>query len=191
MIPKRAVAALVVTALGLVLLFSFKTPSQPATAASAGGSVVAVGQPSAAATATSDPLATSAPTATRAPTATATAPDAAGDTSAAPATPSPVETATPPATTGDGQYTGDVVNTRYGPVEVQVTISNGKIVGVTALQLPANDPRSAQISEYVEPILRSSALQAQSAQVDLVSGATYTSDAYARSLQAALDQAGM
>ncbi len=185
MIPKRAVAALVVTALGLVLLFSFKTPSQPVTAASAGGGVVAVGQPSAAPTATSDRRATSAPTAT------ATVPDAAGEASAAPSTPSPVATAAPLATTGDGQYSGDVVNTRYGPVQVQVTISNGKIVDVTALQLPANDPRSAQISEYVEPILRSSALQAQSAQVDLVSGATYTSDAYARSLQAALDQAGM
>jgi len=184
-IPKRAVAAIVATALGLVLLLSFKTPSQPATAASANGGVVAVGQPSAAATATSDARATTGPTAT------ASASDAAGDTSAAPATPSPVQTATPPATTGDAQFTGDVVNTRYGPVQVQVTISNGKIVDVTAIQLPSTDPRSAQISQYVEPILRSSALQAQSAQVDLVSGATYTSEAYAGSLQAALDQAGL
>ena len=56
--------------------------------------------------------------------------------------------------------------------------------------MPFDHPRSEAISQYVEPLLRSEALQAQSAQIDLVSGATYTSDAYARSLQSALDQAG-
>jgi uncharacterized protein with FMN-binding domain len=178
-IPKRAVAAIVTTILGLVLLFSFKTPSQPATAASASGGVVAVGQPSATPTVqvNSGAAAAASPTAASEPTATAA--------------PSAAATPTPATATANGQYSGDVVNTRYGPVQVQVTISNGKIVDVTALQLPSNDPHSAQISQYVEPILRSSALQAQSAQVDMVSGATYTSDAYVRSLQAALDQAGM
>ena len=180
MIPKRAVAAIVTTVLGLVLLFSFKTPSQPATAASAGGGVVAVGQPSATPTVqvNSGAAAAASPTAPSEPTAATAAPSAAA-------------TPTPATATANGQYSGDVVNTRYGPVQVQVTISNGKIVDVTALQLPSNDPRSAQISQYVEPILRGSALQAQSAQVDLVSGATYTSQAYAGSLQAALDQAGL
>ena len=85
--------------------------------------------------------------------------------------------------------TGPAVNTRYGPVQVQVTIANGKVIDVTALELPFDRSRSAAISQYAEPILRSEALQAQSAQIDLVSGATYTSDAYAQSLQAALDQA--
>jgi uncharacterized protein with FMN-binding domain len=82
-----------------------------------------------------------------------------------------------------------VVQTRFGPVQVQVTIASGKISDVTALQLPNDRQRSAEISQIVEPMLRSEALTAQSAQIDLVSGATYTSDAYARSLQAALDQA--
>jgi uncharacterized protein with FMN-binding domain len=179
-IPKRAVAAIVTTILGLVLLFSFKTPSQPATAASASGGVVAVGQPSASPTVQVNSGA-----------AAAASPTAASEPTAATAAPSAAATPTPATATANGQYSGDVVNTRYGPVQVQVTISNGKIVDVTALQLPSNDPHSAQISQYVEPILRSSALQAQSAQVDMVSGATYTSDAYVRSLQAALDQAGM
>ncbi|MDP9483029.1 MAG: FMN-binding protein, partial [Chloroflexota bacterium] len=74
-------------------------------------------------------------------------------------------------------------------VQVQVTIANGQVADVIALQLPADRSRSAQISQYAEPILRSEALQAQNAQIDLVSGATYTSDAYAQSLQGALDQA--
>jgi uncharacterized protein with FMN-binding domain len=82
-----------------------------------------------------------------------------------------------------------VAQTRFGPVQVQVTIAGGKITDVTALQLPFDHPRSAEISGIVEPMLRSEALAAQSAQIDLISGATYTSDAYAQSLQAALDQA--
>jgi uncharacterized protein with FMN-binding domain len=180
MIPRRAAAAIAVTVLGLVLLFSFKTPAEPAVTASGTEGAVAVGQSSAGPTALADSgaTATASPTATSDPTAAAAAPSA----------PAP---ATPSTAASDGRYSGQVVNTRYGPVQVQVTISNGKIVDVTAIQLPSTDPRSAQISQYVEPILRSSALQAQSAQVDLVSGATYTSEAYAGSLQAALDQAGL
>ncbi len=70
-----------------------------------------------------------------------------------------------------------------------MTIAGGKIADITALQLPFDRQRSAEISQIVEPMLRSEALTAQSAQIDLVSGATYTSDAYAQSLQSALDQA--
>ncbi len=70
-----------------------------------------------------------------------------------------------------------------------MTISGGKIADVEALQLPSDRARSAAISQYAEPVLRTEALQAQSAQIDLISGATYTSDAYAQSLQAAIDQA--
>jgi len=90
----------------------------------------------------------------------------------------------------DGQYAGAVVNIRWGAVQVEVTIAGGRITDVTPLQLPSSDPRTAQISEHAEPLLRSAVLEAQTAQVDLVSGATYTSDAYLRSLQSALDQAG-
>ena len=91
---------------------------------------------------------------------------------------------------GQQTYDGSVVNTRYGPVQVEITVSGGKITAVTAIELPSGG-RSGAISSYVEPILSSEALSAQSASIDLVSGATYTSEAYARSLQAALDQAGL
>ena len=86
--------------------------------------------------------------------------------------------------------TGAVVASRYGNTQVQVTISNGRITAVTALQLPTGG-RSGQISQYVESILSSEALTAQSANIDIISGATYTSEAYAESLQSALDQAAV
>ena len=69
-------------------------------------------------------------------------------------------------------------------------VAGGKVSDVVALALPTGR-RSGQISDYAAPILRQEALQAQSANINLVSGATYTSDAYAQSLQAALDQAGL
>jgi uncharacterized protein with FMN-binding domain len=92
-------------------------------------------------------------------------------------------------TSGTKTIDGSVVNTRYGPVEVEVTVAGGKVTAVTAIALPSGG-RSGAISGYAAPILSSEALTAQSAQIDLVSGATYTSDAYAQSLQSALDQAG-
>jgi uncharacterized protein with FMN-binding domain len=92
-------------------------------------------------------------------------------------------------TTADTTVDGPVVDTRFGPVQVEVTISGGRIAEVTALELPSGG-RSGRISSYAEPLLQSEALQAQSASIDGVSGATYTSEAYAQSLQAALDQAG-
>ena len=85
--------------------------------------------------------------------------------------------------------TGDDVPNQFGDVQVQVTFSGGKITDVKALQLPFDRRRSAEISQFVEPYLRSEALQAQSAQIDLISGATYTSDSYAQSLQSAIDKA--
>jgi uncharacterized protein with FMN-binding domain len=71
---------------------------------------------------------------------------------------------------------------------VRVTVSNGKITEVQAIELPSGG-RSGQISSYAAPILANEALQAQSASIDIVTGATYTSEAYANSLQSALDQA--
>jgi hypothetical protein len=94
-------------------------------------------------------------------------------------------------TPGQQAVTGPVVSTRWGPVQVEITVVNGKLTDIQALQLPSGDRRSASISSRAEPTLRSQALQAQSASIDGVSGATYTSTAYARSLQAALDSAGL
>jgi uncharacterized protein with FMN-binding domain len=70
-----------------------------------------------------------------------------------------------------------------------VTLSGTRLVDVTALQLPNDRSRSVQISRYAAPILRQETIDAQGAQINTVSGASYTSDAYAQSLQSALDQA--
>ena len=90
-----------------------------------------------------------------------------------------------------GTYDGDVVQTRFGTVQVQITVKAGQITDVTALQLTDAEGRSVQISNYAAPILRSEVLQAQSADVQTVGGATVTSDAYLTSLQAALDAANL
>jgi uncharacterized protein with FMN-binding domain len=95
-------------------------------------------------------------------------------------------------TTGGGQSTvvnGTVAQTRWGPVQVQVTIKAGRIVEVTALQVPSGNFRDQEINSYAVPQLRQEVLSAQSAQIDTVSGATVTSDGYVESLQAALDAA--
>lgn len=85
---------------------------------------------------------------------------------------------------------GDVVETRWGDVQVEVTLDGADITEVVALTLPDSDQHTIEISEYVEPILREEAITSDSAHVSVISGATYTSEAYARSLQSALDQAG-
>ncbi|KTR03658.1 FMN-binding protein [Curtobacterium luteum] len=91
----------------------------------------------------------------------------------------------------DGTFAGQTAQTQYGPVQVQITVSGGKLTDVTALQLTNDGGRSVQISQQAAPILRQEALQAQSAQIQAVSGATYTSEGYVTSLQSALDQAGL
>jgi len=87
-------------------------------------------------------------------------------------------------------YTGPVVENPYGPVQVSVAEEGGKIVDVKALQLPTEHALSQEISEHVAPMLRTEALQAQSAEINIISGATYTSESFASSLQAALRQGG-
>jgi uncharacterized protein with FMN-binding domain len=113
-------------------------------------------------------------------------------TSAAPAPASPTTTA-PTTTTAaaDGTYTGSSVNTRFGSVQVQVTVSGGAITDVTALHLTDADGRSVQISDRAAPVLHDEVLASQSANVSNVSGATYTTQAYLSSVQSALDQAGL
>jgi uncharacterized protein with FMN-binding domain len=89
-----------------------------------------------------------------------------------------------------GTATGDAVGTQYGNAQVRVTVKNGKIVTIEALQLQGNDPRSVQISSSAEPILQQEALTKQTANVDAVSGATFTSASYTQSLQSALNKLG-
>jgi uncharacterized protein with FMN-binding domain len=94
------------------------------------------------------------------------------------------------ASSAPATYTGPVVENPYGPVQVAVTEQGGKIVDVKALQLPTEHALSQEISEQVAPMLRTEALQAQSAEINVVSGATFTSEGFASSLQAALRQVG-
>ena len=100
-------------------------------------------------------------------------------------------TATAPAPVKGGttrQLTGADAPNQYGDVQVQVTTSGGQITKVTALRLPTGDGRSQEISSFAGPQLAQQALAAQSANIDGVSGATYTSESYKTSLQSALDQ---
>ena len=90
-----------------------------------------------------------------------------------------------------GTYPGSVVQTRFGSVQVQITVQAGKITDVTALQLTDAERKSVQISNRAAPLLRAEVIKAQSAQVQTIGGATVTSDAYLSSLQAALDAANL
>jgi len=93
--------------------------------------------------------------------------------------------------TGSGttKVNGSVAQTRWGPVQVQVTITASRITDVAAIVYPNGNDRDAEINSYALPQLRQQVLDAQSAQIDGVSGATVTSDGYRESLQAALDAA--
>lgn len=83
---------------------------------------------------------------------------------------------------------GSDVQYGYGDVEVKVTMTGSRITDVSLVRHNAYDPRSAMIDQYALPQLRSQALSAQSARIDGVSGATYTSAGYERSLQSAIDK---
>ncbi len=120
-------------------------------------------------------------------------------TSSAFGAPGGVSAFSPPAA-GSGQskapasarvVSGPTVPTQWGPVQVQVTVDGDTITDVTPLQYPTGNSTDAQINGYALPILVDATLQAQSANIDMVSGATVTSTGYIQSLQAALDQVGL
>lgn len=99
-------------------------------------------------------------------------------------------TGTTAASTSTTSVEGDTVQTRYGPVQVRLAVSGSGITGVDVLQYPSGG-HNQELSSYALPILVQETLDAQSAQVDMVSGATYTSAGYQQSLQSALDRAGL
>lgn len=109
---------------------------------------------------------------------------------AALAVPAPSSSSSGSTTAGTKTITGDTIQTRWGPVQVRITVKDGKLTEVTAVTYPTDNPRDQEINSYALPRLRSEALQAQSADIDTVSGATYTSEGYRQSLQSALDSAG-
>ncbi|HEY3437780.1 MAG TPA: FMN-binding protein [Actinotalea sp.] len=88
-------------------------------------------------------------------------------------------------------YTGAAASTRYGNVQVQITVTDGKITDAVTVDYPSQNGHDQQINAYALPILQSETVQAQSSSVDMVSGATYTSHGYITSLQSAIDQAGL
>ena len=128
-----------------------------------------------------------------------------GSTSATTSTTSPpaaISSSDPGTTTGTSsgtssgstsskKVTGSAASTEWGPVQVQLTVSGGTITGVTVLQQPSGNPKDTEINDQALPTLIDETTTTQSADIDMVSGATVTSTGYIQSLQSALDQAGL
>ena len=87
--------------------------------------------------------------------------------------------------------TGSAAQTPYGPVQVQLAVTGSRITNVAVLQYPDSNGQDMQINQYALPQLIQQTLDSQCTSVSMVSGATYTSQGYAQSLQSALDQAGL
>jgi uncharacterized protein with FMN-binding domain len=87
--------------------------------------------------------------------------------------------------------TGSVADTQWGPVQVELTVTGGRITEVNVLQYPSGNPKDAEINDYALPILTQETTSSQSASIDMVSGATVTSTGYIESLQSAIDQADL
>ncbi len=195
MIPKRAVAAIASTAIALALLLNFKTATTFTVPTSAVVGQPTPGSTSAAGASTgSGHSAASGASGSGQPAASSGATGSGSGSGGSGNAPGPSSGANGSTTSSgsnlkNGQYTGAAVQIPFGTVQVQVTISAGRITDVQALQMPSSHAYSAQISQYVTPMLKQEVLQAQSAQINLISGATYTTEAYAQSLGSALSQA--
>lgn len=168
---KKIVLWLMSTVTVLVLLFGYHTSTSSANARGGNSSLAAPVQGSVSGSGGSAAPGSAAP-ASSAPSSSA------ASSSAAAAGPS-------------GTYTGSVAQTRWGPVEVQITVANGKITKVAVPVYPDGSRRDQEINAVALPILVRETLHAQNAKIDMVSGGTVTSDGYVRSLQSALDKAGL
>ena len=151
-------------------------------------------------TSSSGPLATSAPTSIQSgpitsssgSTSGSTSESASGSTSSgstSSGSSSSGGTASGSGSPGSTDVTGSVADTQWGPVQVRLTVTGGTISKVTVLQYPSGNGKDQEINDYALPILTQETVDAQSAQIDMVSGATVTSNGYLESLQSALDQA--
>ncbi len=169
---KRIVYAVMATVTGLVLLFSYRTSVAPDSAG-----------------ALSDVAPVSTGTTAAAPAPTPSASSSSSSSSASGSSSSGAAGQTTSRGLRDGTYTGSSANTRYGLLQVQITVSGGSITDVQVPEYPSSNGRDQQINSRALPTLMQETIQAQSAQVDMVSGATYTSTGYRTSLQSALDQA--
>jgi uncharacterized protein with FMN-binding domain len=169
-IPKRGVIGGLLTVVALVLILSFKTPDPTGLLTTAG--------------------AASSPGVYNNTTGQSTTQGQQGAAASQSAAATQGTGTTTSRSSYSGQITGQAIQIPFGTVQVQVTFTNGKITDVQALQMPSFDRHSQEISSYAAPQLRSEVLAAQSAQINSISGATYTSYGYAQSLQSALDQLG-
>jgi uncharacterized protein with FMN-binding domain len=163
---RRIAIAIASTISGLVLLFSYNTSTNQKVV-SAAGSLTLTPPPA------SDPSPSSSGSST------SSAPSA----SSAPSTPGGSGGGV------NGTFNGAPADTQFGPVQVQISVSGGKITSVRMLQVPQQTGHDIRINSQAVPILNQEAVQAQSAQIDTVSGATYTSQGYVQSLQSAIDAA--
>jgi uncharacterized protein with FMN-binding domain len=184
---RRIVIAIGTTLTGLVLLFSWPTSLNRAPSATVGGTAA-----KSAAAAGAAPAAPAAPAATLSDEsetgdgAAASAPAAGAAAAAAGSAGTPAQTST-----GSKTYDGAAASTQYGAVQVRISVTGGKVSAAQAIAAPGRDPRSQSITAGAVPILNQEAVSAQSASIDMVSGATFTSGGYLQSLQSALDQAGL
>jgi len=165
---RRITLWLLSTVTVLVLLFSYRTSTMGISGSSSTAAVA--------------PADTSGGT-------TASTGNAGSTGSAATPAPSSSSSSTTTASSGSGTYDGSVEQTRWGPVQVRITVANGKITDVEATTYPDGNQRDIEINDRALPILHDEVLAAQSADINTVSGATVTSDGYITSLQAALDAA--
>ena len=190
---RRIVTALLSTITILVLLFSYRTSTN------AGGPTPAAMAAPAAVPQAPVTTPTPGPTTTSAPPAGAGGDEGGGEDDGGAlgsvTAPTPrATTAAPRSSSGagstvSGTFTGDAVMTRWGVVQVQISVSKGQITAATPVQYPHDNPRDAEINSYALPVLNQETLSAQSASIDMVSGATVTSGGYLQSLQSAIDRA--
>ena len=123
----------------------------------------------------------------------AQAPTAAGSSSSGssdgPGTSSGSGTTSSGSASASKTYDGDTAQTRWGPVQVRITVQGGKITASQAVVYPNGNGRDHEINSYALPVLNQEVVQVQGANIDMVSGATVTSDGYLSSLQSAIDKA--
>jgi uncharacterized protein with FMN-binding domain len=171
---RRVILAIVTTAVVLVLLLSFKSHTGTSALVPA-----AVGpSPDSGTLNTVIPVV---PSASAPASASASTPSATSKASGTPGS----------AGTSAKTVTGDAVQTVYGPVQVRITVADGKVTAAQAIEYPEGTPRDQQINAYAIPLLQQETIGVTSPEIDAVSGATYTSEGYIGSLQSALDKAGV
>jgi uncharacterized protein with FMN-binding domain len=174
---RRVILAICATAVALVLLLSFKSHTQ--SAAPGSSPAAALGSPTPGGADTTPSAGSTGSAGTASPGGSAASPGgSAGSASGGTAQSGAAKT-----------VTGAAWPTVYGPVQVKITVSGGKITAAAATEYPTDTPRDAQINAFAIPQLNAEAVAAGSAQIDAVSGATYTSQGYLGSLQNALDKA--